>query len=66
MLKGPQSLFFGKNATAGLISLRSADPGPELEVIARAGYKFNAQQAYTNIFATEDTDHYALSFETRA
>lgn len=24
VLKGPQSLFFGKNATAGVISLRTA------------------------------------------
>src|SRR3984957_788191 len=26
ILKGPQALFFGKNATAGVISLTSADP----------------------------------------
>ena len=26
VLKGPQSLFFGKNNTAGVISLRSVDP----------------------------------------
>src|SRR5688572_21886466 len=37
VLKGPQSLFFGKNATAGVISLTTADPGPDPEFIGRVG-----------------------------
>ncbi|MFA7555799.1 MAG: TonB-dependent receptor [Spongiibacteraceae bacterium] len=44
LLKGPQSLFFGKNATAGVISITSAKPTDELEVILRAGYEFEAEQ----------------------
>lgn len=44
ILKGPQSLFFGKNATAGVVSITTADPGDRLEVIARAGYEFQARQ----------------------
>ena len=44
ILKGPQALFFGKNATAGVVSITTADPGNELEVIARAGYEFTAKQ----------------------
>lgn len=44
VLKGPQALFFGKNATAGVISFATNDPGPEAEFITRAGYEFNAQQ----------------------
>ncbi|MBF9152365.1 TonB-dependent receptor [Novosphingobium jiangmenense] len=44
ILKGPQALFFGKNATAGVVSITTADPGDELEVIARAGYEFRARQ----------------------
>ncbi|MFD2783565.1 TonB-dependent receptor plug domain-containing protein [Novosphingobium pokkalii] len=28
VLKGPQVLFFGKNATAGVISIKTADPTP--------------------------------------
>ena len=44
VLKGPQALFFGKNATAGVISLTTAGPGDEPEFIVRAGYEFNAQQ----------------------
>ena len=41
VLKGPQALFFGKNATAGVISMTSADPTPEPEFIARAAYEFD-------------------------
>ena len=44
ILKGPQALFFGKNATAGVVSITTADPGDHLEVIARAGYEFRAHQ----------------------
>lgn len=44
ILKGPQALFFGKNATAGVVSITTADPGDKLEVIGRAGYDFTAKQ----------------------
>jgi outer membrane receptor protein involved in Fe transport len=44
VLKGPQALFFGKNATAGVISLTTNDPGNEREIIAKAGYEFKAHQ----------------------
>lgn len=44
ILKGPQSLFFGKNNTAGVISLRSADPTDEFEVITRVGYEDEAEE----------------------
>ena len=44
VLKGPQALFYGKNSPAGVISLRSADPGPDFELIARAGYEFEADE----------------------
>lgn len=44
VLKGPQALFFGKNATAGVISLTTNDPGSKTEFIARAGYEFRTHQ----------------------
>src|SRR3546814_8826731 len=37
VMKGPQALFFGKNSTAGVISLTSANPTDELEGYLRAG-----------------------------
>jgi iron complex outermembrane recepter protein len=46
VLKGPQALFFGKNSPGGVIAIRTADPGDELEVIARALYGFEPAQRY--------------------
>jgi iron complex outermembrane recepter protein len=45
ILKGPQALFFGKNATAGVISIKTADPSSTPEFKLRGGYEFNAEQA---------------------
>lgn len=44
ILKGPQALFFGKNATAGVISLTTADPTATPEFRAKLGYEFRSQQ----------------------
>ena len=43
VLKGPQSLFYGKSTTAGVISIRTADPTEKTEVITQAGYDFVAK-----------------------
>jgi iron complex outermembrane receptor protein len=40
VLKGPQSLYFGKSASAGVFSLKSAEPTRDWEVSARAAYDF--------------------------
>jgi iron complex outermembrane recepter protein len=40
VLKGPQSLFFGKSASAGVFSLHSADPTQSWEVGGKASYEF--------------------------
>jgi iron complex outermembrane receptor protein len=44
VLKGPQALFFGKNATAGVISITTADPGSESELQFGANYEFESEQ----------------------
>lgn len=44
VLKGPQSLFFGKNSPGGIISTRTADPSDRFEVGGRLGYEFNADE----------------------
>lgn len=46
VLKGPQSLYYGKNSPGGIISIRSNNPGDSFEAIARAGYEFSADEAY--------------------
>jgi len=43
LLKGPQVLFFGKNATAGVVSITTADPTDELEIMARSAYEFESE-----------------------
>lgn len=40
VLRGPQSLFFGKSATAGVLALRSANPTANWEVGMRGSYEF--------------------------
>ena len=47
VLKGPQALFFGKNSPAGIISIRSADPTPDLQAKLSAGYEFEAREVRT-------------------
>src|SRR5690606_23695827 len=46
VLKGPQALFFGKNATGGLISVVTNNPTDEFEAGLKAGYGFEAQEKY--------------------
>jgi len=43
VLKGPQALFFGKNSTAGVLSVKTADPGDTAEFLARAGYEYDGR-----------------------
>lgn len=43
VLMGPQALFFGKNATAGVISIKTAEPTGKTEIIARAGYELRSE-----------------------
>jgi iron complex outermembrane recepter protein len=40
VLKGPQSLFFGKSASGGVVSLRSADPTRSLTIGGKVSYEF--------------------------
>lgn len=46
VMKGPQALFYGKNATAGALAIQTNDPTSKFEARATAGYEFNAQQPY--------------------
>ena len=43
VLKGPQSLFYGKNATAGVISITTANPTDTLTAQVRGTYEFKGQ-----------------------
>lgn len=43
VLKGPQALFFGKNATAGVVSINTASPTDEFEALTRLSYEFESE-----------------------
>ncbi|UZW58291.1 TonB-dependent receptor (plasmid) [Sphingobium sp. JS3065] len=50
ILNGPQSLYYGKNSTAGLISITSAEPTDTLRAMARIGYEFEGDRLLTEGF----------------
>ncbi len=57
ILKGPQALYFGKNATAGVISVETNNPGDELEIIGRVGYEFEQERMeYEGIISSPLTE----------
>lgn len=50
VLRGPQSLYFGKSATAGVLSLRSANPTSTWQVGGTGSYEFEEQGYLVNGF----------------
>lgn len=50
VLKGPQALFFGKNSTAGVITILSADPTDRFDASVTSGYEFVADEVYGDGF----------------
>ena len=46
VLKGPQSLYFGKSASAGVLSFKSRDPGKDFELSGSGSYEFE-ERGYT-------------------
>ncbi|MGM9487342.1 TonB-dependent receptor [Ideonella sp. YS5] len=44
ILKGPQALYWGKNSTAGVVSITTENPGRQRELMARLGYEFKADE----------------------
>ena len=50
VLKGPQSLYFGKSASAGVMQIRSADPTPTWQYGGNASYEFEEKGYLLNGF----------------
>jgi outer membrane receptor protein involved in Fe transport len=44
ILKGPQALFYGKNSSAGVISITTNSPTDQFEAIGRVGYETSSQE----------------------
>lgn len=49
VLKGPQSLYFGKSATAGVVSVHTNDPGDEFEFQIGAGAETEHQGTFVEM-----------------
>ena len=48
VLPGPQALYFGKDASGGVIALQTAGPTRYFEAYVKAGYEFNAAERYVD------------------
>ena len=46
IMKGPQALFFGKNSSAGVVSIKTMNPGTEVGGFVRGGYEFESHERY--------------------
>ena len=67
ILRGPQALVFGKNATAGAITLTTANPTDEFEVLLRGGYEFNAEEPiFQGVISGPLSDTFGARFAFRA
>ncbi|MFT7219158.1 MAG: iron complex outermembrane receptor protein [Candidatus Azotimanducaceae bacterium] len=66
VLKGPQSLYFGKSASAGVVAFRSANPGDELEAKLSAGRDFSMDGYYVDGFVSGPlSDNFGARFALR-
>ncbi len=52
VLKGPQALFYGKNATAGALAMTTNDPGSTYQAGLTAGYEFTTENPYVEGYAS--------------
>lgn len=52
LLKGPQALFFGKNATAGVVAITTADPTRKTEFIGDVNYEFLSRQTQASLIGS--------------
>ncbi|MDG1000507.1 MAG: TonB-dependent receptor [Pseudomonadales bacterium] len=52
VLKGPQSLYFGKSASAGVLSITSKNPGDEFEASISAAYEGQYDTMLTSGFVS--------------
>lgn len=52
VLKGPQSLYFGKSASAGVVSFKTRDPGDTFEWGTSAAYEFEERGTIVDGFVS--------------
>ena len=61
VLKGPQALYFGKNASAGAVVVTTNDPGSEVEAFGRIGYEVETKTTTAEaVFSTPLSDTWGV------
>jgi outer membrane receptor protein involved in Fe transport len=66
VLKGPQALFYGKNATAGALAIQTNDPTSKYEASLTGGYEFNANEPFVEGYVSGPvTDTFGLRMAFR-
>ena len=66
ILKGPQALYFGKNATAGVITFETNDPTDEFEASTKFGYEMEEQRtAFEGIISGPISDNFGARLALR-
>ena len=66
ILKGPQALYFGKNATAGVITFETNDPGDTLEAVAKMGYEMEEERtAFEGILSGPISENFGARLAIR-
>jgi outer membrane receptor protein involved in Fe transport len=53
LLKGPQALYWGKNSTAGVVSITTENPTRQRERIGRIGYEFGSATPMVGFVVSE-------------
>lgn len=67
VLKGPQALYFGKNATAGVISVMTNNPGEEVEISGRINHEFESQDTtYEGVLSFPVNEKFGLRIALQA
>ena len=66
VLKGPQALFYGKNATAGALAITTNDPTSTFQAGLTGGYEFKAKNPYVEGYISGPvTDKFGLRLAVR-
>ena len=66
VLRGPQALFFGKNSSAGVISINTNNPTEHFEASLKTGYEFEARNVYgEGVISGPVTDRFRLRLAVR-
>ncbi|MGE0667860.1 MAG: TonB-dependent receptor [Sphingomonadales bacterium] len=61
ILKGPQTLFQGKNAISGAVNLRTNDPGDDFELFGKIGYETKMENLYAHaVISVPVTDKFGI------